>query len=104
MIPTSGNDGGKGDSDGNGGGLCVSPLLLLRRSLKIILIKNTSTTTNNNNNATTTAVCLPWTNSFFCIFMFCVSTSMSSLKGMVESSILSKDEPLTPNIDKVVGV
>ena len=25
------------------------------------------------------------------------------LKGMAESSLLSKDQPLTPNIDKVIG-
>ena len=26
------------------------------------------------------------------------------LKGLVNSSLLSKDEPLTPNFDKVMGV
>ena len=32
------------------------------------------------------------------------TTSVVQLKAMVESSLLSKDEPLTPNIDKVMRV
>ena len=47
-----------------------------------------------------TTICLPWTNNIFCILIFHVSNGMS-LKGMIESSLLSKDAPLTPNIDKV---
>ena len=46
-------------------------------------------------------VCLPWTNIF--IFAFYVLIGML-LKGMVESSLLSKYEPLTPNIDRVVAL
>ena len=46
-------------------------------------------------------VCLPWTNSFF-VFLFYVSNGMP-LKVIVESSLLSKSEPLAPNIDKGVG-
>ena len=40
---------------------------------------------------------------FFCIFSFHV-TSGVYLKGMIESSLLSKDEPLNPNIDEVMMV
>ena len=49
-------------------------------------------------------VCLPWTNLFL-YFLFNVSIGLL-LKGMVESSLLFKDEPLTSNsnIDKVMGV
>ena len=36
---------------------------------------------------------------FFCVFIFIVS-----LKGMVESCLLSKYELLTPNIDEVMVV
>ena len=39
----------------------------------------------------------------FSIFNFNVSIGML-LKGMVESSLLFEDEPLTPNIDKVMPV
>ena len=38
---------------------------------------------------------------FFCIFIFYVLTVLL-LKDMGESFLLSKDEPLTPNIDGVV--
>ena len=40
---------------------------------------------------------------FFCIFTCCVLFGVL-LEGMVDSSLLSKDESLTPNIDKVIGV
>ena len=40
---------------------------------------------------------------FFSIFNFNVSIGMS-LKGMIEKSLLFEDEPLTPNIDKVMPV
>ena len=45
----------------------------------------------------TRTVCLPWTNIFY-FFHFYVLTVVL-LKGMGESFLLSKDEPLTPNID-----
>ena len=49
-------------------------------------------------------VCLPSTTLFPPIFMLCALFVMS-LKGMVESSLLSKDEPLTHNIGtKLWGV
>ena len=41
--------------------------------------------------------------NFFCIFIFDVLTVVL-LKGMGESFLLSKDEPLTPNIDGVVAL
>ena len=44
----------------------------------------------------------PWTNSF-CIFIVYVLTVML-LKGMGEGFLLSKDEPLTPNIDGVMAL
>ena len=47
-------------------------------------------------------ICLSWTDNFL-YFHFYVLNGMS-LKGMVESSLLSKDEALAPNIYKVVGV
>ena len=40
---------------------------------------------------------------FFCIFVFYVSIGVL-LKGMIKSCLLSKDEALTPNIDKVMAV
>ena len=40
---------------------------------------------------------------FFGFFIFPVSRGVQ-LKGVAESSLLSKDEPLTPNIDKVMAV
>ena len=46
-------------------------------------------------------VCLPWTNLFEFLFHVLIGVL---LKGMVERSLLSKDEILTPNIDKVMGV
>ena len=42
------------------------------------------------------------TNIIFSIFIFHVTIGVF-LKGMVGSSLLSEDEPLTPNIDKVMG-
>ena len=39
----------------------------------------------------------------FSISIFCDRIGVL-LKGMVETSLLSEDEPLTPNIDKVMGV
>ena len=45
-------------------------------------------------------VCLPWTNTFL-YFRFYVLT-VALLKGMGERFLLSKDESLTPNIDKVM--
>ena len=48
--------------------------------------------------------CLFGTNNIiFHCFRFNVLFDMLR-KGMVESSILSKDEPLTPNIDKLMAV
>ena len=46
-------------------------------------------------------VCLPWTYIFFCIFIFYGLIGVL-LKGMGDSSLLSKDELLTPNIDEDV--
>ena len=46
--------------------------------------------------------CLTWTN-IFCIVIFYVSIVVL-LKGMGESFLLSKDEPLTPNIDRVMAL
>ena len=43
------------------------------------------------------------TNNFFSFFNFKVSIGMS-LKGMIEKPLLFEDEPLTPNIDKVMPV
>ena len=40
---------------------------------------------------------------FFLIVVICVSNGMV-LKGMAESSLLLKDECLTPNIDKVMAI
>ena len=40
---------------------------------------------------------------FFCIFIFYVLTVVL-LKGMGESFVLSKEEPLTPNIDGVMAL
>ena len=42
-------------------------------------------------------------NYFFCIFIFYVLT-VSLLKGMSESFLLSEDEPLTPNIDGAMAL
>ena len=49
------------------------------------------------------AYCIFGVNYFFSIFNFNVSIGMS-LKGMVERSLLFKDEPLTHKIDKVMLV
>ena len=46
---------------------------------------------------------LGWTKLFFSIFMFYAGFGMV-LKGMGESFLLSKDEPLTPNIDGVMAL
>ena len=48
-------------------------------------------------------VCLGSRNIFICIFNFYVASGVQ-LKGMIESFLLSKDEPLTPNIDEVMAV
>ena len=48
-------------------------------------------------------VCLPWTNHFLYFDFFYVLTGVL-LQGMVESCLLSKDELLTTNIDKVMAV
>ena len=48
-------------------------------------------------------VCLGSTNIFFSIFICYAWFGMVS-KGMVESFLLSKDEPLTPNIDGVMAL
>ena len=45
---------------------------------------------------------LPWTNIFLYSHFYVLIDVL--LEGMVESSLLSKDEPLPPNIDKVTGV
>ena len=44
--------------------------------------------------------CLFGVKIFFCIFNF-YKTSGVQLKGMIESSLLSKYESVTPNIDEV---
>ena len=41
--------------------------------------------------------------NFVCILIFYVSIGML-LKGIVKSSPFFKNEPLTPNIDKIMGV
>ena len=46
-------------------------------------------------------VCLPWTDGFYFPFYVLIGVS---LKGVDESSLLSKDAPLTLNIDTVMGV
>lgn len=48
-------------------------------------------------------VCLGSRNIFFCIFIFYVSSGVE-LKGMVESSLLSEDEPLNRDIDGVMAL
>ena len=50
----------------------------------------------------TVTVCLGSTNIFF-FFQFYACFGILS-KGMVESFLLSKDEPLTPNIDGVMAL
>ena len=50
-----------------------------------------------------TTVCLESTNTYLFIVVIYVSIGMLT-KGMAESSLLSKDECLTPNIDKVMPV
>ena len=45
-------------------------------------------------------VCLPWTNIFLCFHFYVLFGVL--LEGMVDSSLLSKDELLTPNIDGVM--
>ena len=40
----------------------------------------------------------------FFVFLYVYDTSGVYLKGVAESSVLSKDEPLTPNIDEVMAV
>ena len=47
--------------------------------------------------------CLFALNNIFPIFIFYAWFGML-LKGMVQSSLLSKDEPLISNIDKVMAV
>ena len=47
--------------------------------------------------------CLFGVKIFFCIFNF-YKTSGVQLKGMIESSLLSKNEPLTLDIDGVVAL
>ena len=44
-----------------------------------------------------------WGQDLFCVFNF-YATSGVILKSMIESSLLSKDEPLTSNIDEVMAV
>ena len=53
-------------------------------------------------NTTAATVCLPWTNIFL-YFQFYV-LAVLLLKGMGDSFLLSKDEPLTPNIDGVMAL
>ena len=48
-------------------------------------------------------VCLGSGNIFF-VFSFICVTKGAQLKGVAESSLLSKNEPLTPNIDKIMAV
>ena len=47
-------------------------------------------------------ICLGSRNKYFCILIFYVKKGMQ-LKVIVERSLLSKDEPLTSNIGKVMA-
>ena len=47
-------------------------------------------------------VCLPWTNIFLYFHFYVLIVVL--LKDMGETFLLSKDEPLTPNIDGVMAL